>query len=77
MPWPNTDGFPTWVAIVSSWCIGLKSPDAPAYFTNIVRVSAGNSSRFSSPTDSASNDTGLAVALASAAHEDPLRRAGS
>ena len=27
MPWPNTDGFPTWVAIVSSWCIGLKSPD--------------------------------------------------
>ena len=30
MPWPNTDGFPTCVAIVSSWCIGLKSPLAPA-----------------------------------------------
>ena len=37
MPWPNTDGFPTWVAIVSSWCIGLKSPDAPAYCTKWVR----------------------------------------
>ena len=54
MPWPNTDGFPTWVAIVSSWCIGLKSPLAPAYLTNIVRVSAGNSCVRSSPTETAS-----------------------
>ena len=30
IPCPNTDGLPTDVAIVSSWCIGLKSPDAPA-----------------------------------------------
>ncbi len=30
MPWPNTDGLPTEVAMVSSWCIGLKSPEAPA-----------------------------------------------
>ena len=29
IPWPNTDGLPTCVAIVSSWCIGLKSPLAP------------------------------------------------
>ena len=30
IPCPNTDGFPTCAAIVSSWCIGLKSPLAPA-----------------------------------------------
>ena len=30
MPWPNTEGLPTCAAMVSSWCIGLKSPDAPA-----------------------------------------------
>ena len=30
MPWPKTDGLPTEVATVSSWCIGLKSPEAPA-----------------------------------------------
>ena len=30
IPWPNTDGFPTDEAMVSSWCMGLKSPEAPA-----------------------------------------------
>ena len=65
MPWPNTDGFPTWVAIVSSWCIGLKSPLAPAYFTNIVRVSAGNSWVRSSPTETASYVVALTGALRS------------
>ncbi len=38
MPWPNTLGFPTCVAIVSSWCMGLKSPLAPAYRTKCVRL---------------------------------------
>jgi hypothetical protein len=54
MPWPKTEGLPTWAAIVSSWCIGLKSPLAPAYFTNIVRVSGGNSCARSSPIVTAS-----------------------
>jgi hypothetical protein len=34
--------------------MGLKSPLAPAYFTNIVRVSAGNSFVRSSPTETVS-----------------------
>ena len=51
MPWPNTDGLPTWVAIVSSWCIGLKSPDAPAYFTKWVRE------RFSTTSGGAASPT--------------------
>ena len=63
MPCPNTDGLPTWVAIVSSWCIGLKSPLAPAYLTNIVRVSAGNSCVRSSPTETASYVVALTGAL--------------
>src|SRR6185369_4164774 len=57
IPWPNTEGLPTCDAIVSSWCIGLKSPEAPAYFTNIVRVSAGNSSVRWSPTCTLEYDT--------------------
>ena len=38
MPWPNTVGSPAAWAATSSWCIGLKSPDAPAYITRSVRV---------------------------------------
>ena len=30
MPWPKTLGSPAAWAWTSSWCIGLKSPDAPA-----------------------------------------------
>src|SRR5262245_14187198 len=56
--------------MVSSWCIGLKSPEAPAYFTNIVRVSGGNSSVFSSPTLSASKRTAAVVAVT----EPPRKR---
>ena len=40
MPCPNTDGSPAAWALTSSWCIGLKSPDAPAYITRSVRVSS-------------------------------------
>ena len=39
MPCPNTDGRPACCAAISSWCIGLKSPLAPAYMTRSVRVS--------------------------------------
>ena len=36
---PETEGRPEACAATSSWCIGLKSPDAPAYITRSVRVS--------------------------------------
>ena len=39
MPWPKTLGCPAAWAATSSWCIGLKSPEAPAYLTRSVRVS--------------------------------------
>ena len=51
MPWPKTDGLPTEVATVSSWCIGLKSPEAPAYRTKFVRV------RFSTTSGGAASPT--------------------
>src|ERR1700738_2970833 len=40
MPCPKTDGRPASLALTSSWCMGLKSPDAPAYITRSVRVSS-------------------------------------
>src|SRR5881296_3636781 len=40
MPWPNTLGSPAAWALTSSWCMGLKSPEAPAYITRSVRVSS-------------------------------------
>src|SRR5580704_1652622 len=39
MPMANTVGLPEASAKVWSWWIGLKSPEAPAYFTKSVRVS--------------------------------------
>jgi len=39
IPCPKTLGCPAACAAGSSWCIGLKSPDAPAYFTRSVLVS--------------------------------------
>ena len=35
MPWPNTLGSPASLACTSSVCIGLKSPDAPAYMHEV------------------------------------------
>src|SRR4030095_7439453 len=39
MPIAKTVGFPEASAQVWAWCIGLKSPEAPAYLTKSVRVS--------------------------------------
>src|SRR5580658_9591331 len=50
MPWPKALGWPAAWAVTSSWCIGLKSPDAPAYFTRSVRVSLCETTGASSPT---------------------------
>ena len=50
IPWPNTLGRPAAWAATSSWCIGLKSPDAPAYWTRSVRVSLWVNDGASSPT---------------------------
>ena len=36
MPCPKTLGWPAAWAATSSWCIGLKSPEAPAYLTRSV-----------------------------------------
>src|SRR5690348_14055514 len=57
MPWPNTLGRPAALAATSSVCIGLKSPDAPAYMTRSDRVSLWVLAGASSPTftDPASN----------------------
>ncbi len=55
MPWPNTLGRPAALADTSSVCIGLKSPDAPAYMTRSVRVSVWVRTGASSPTFTASN----------------------
>src|SRR3954465_6388313 len=49
MPWPNTLGRPAALAVTSSVCIGLKSPDAPAYITRSVRVSVWDLTGASSP----------------------------
>src|SRR3989442_14087975 len=38
IPWPKTVGLPAMRANSSSWWIGLKSPEAPAYRTRSVRV---------------------------------------
>src|SRR5262245_44213587 len=38
MPMAKTVGLPDASANVWSWWIGLKSPEAPAYFTKSVRV---------------------------------------
>src|SRR5438034_49487 len=50
MPCPNTLGRPAAWAFTSSWCIGLKSPDAPAYMTRSVRVSSWVTTGASSPS---------------------------
>ena len=50
MPCPNTLGRPASLAFTSSWCIGLKSPDAPAYMTRSVRVSSWLTTGASSPS---------------------------
>src|SRR5437899_5573904 len=49
MPWPNTLGWPAIWANVSSWWMGLKSPEAPAYRTRSVRL------RFSTTTGGSSS----------------------
>ncbi len=41
----------------SSWCIGLKSPEAPAYLTRSVRVSVCEITGASSPTFTSSKDS--------------------
>src|SRR5437764_8944568 len=50
MPWPKTLGRPAACALTSSWCMGLKSPDAPAYCTRSVRVSSWVTTGASSPS---------------------------
>src|SRR5205823_1935475 len=50
MPWPKTLGRPAAWALTSSWCMGLKSPDAPAYCTRSVRVSSWVATGPSSPS---------------------------
>src|ERR1041385_7155673 len=50
MPCPKTLGRPAAWALTSSWCMGLKSPDAPAYWTRSVRVSSWVTSGASSPS---------------------------
>ena len=57
MPCPKTLGCPAALAATSSWCIGLKSPDAPAYFTRSVRVSVCVTTGASSPTFTSSKDS--------------------
>src|SRR3712207_5694953 len=55
MPWPNTLGSPTARAATSSVCMGLKSPDAPAYSTRSARVSRWVTTGASSPSCTSSN----------------------
>src|SRR5215471_151300 len=50
IPCPNTLGSPESLALTSSWCIGLKSPDAPAYITRSVRESSWENSGPVSPS---------------------------
>src|SRR5256885_11351833 len=50
MPCPKTLGSPASLAFTSSWCMGLKSPDAPAYITRSVRVSSWLTTGASSPS---------------------------
>src|SRR6188472_3428513 len=50
IPWPNTLGRPAALAATSSVCIGLKSPEAPAYLTRSVRVRMWLLTGASSPT---------------------------
>src|SRR5271169_2362248 len=57
MPCPKTLGCPASLAATSSWCIGLKSPEAPAYLTRSVRVSLCVSAGASSPTCTLSKDS--------------------
>src|SRR6478736_6390473 len=61
MPWPNTLGRPDACACTSSVCIGLKSPDAPAYWTRSVRVSVCENSGASSPSETSSKNTFCSV----------------
>src|SRR3954469_4218970 len=55
MPCPNTLGSPVACAATSSVCMGLKSPDAPAYITRSVRVSVWDLTGASSPTSTSSS----------------------
>src|SRR3954447_23847403 len=57
IPCPNTLGSPASLACTSSWCIGLKSPDAPAYVTRSVRVSVCENSGASSPSLTSSKNS--------------------
>src|SRR5690349_17386201 len=57
MPWPNTLGRPASLAATSSWCIGLKSPEAPAYITRSVRPSVWVNSGAASPSVTSSKNS--------------------
>src|ERR1700691_1188305 len=57
IPCPKTLGCPAACAAGSSWCIGLKSPDAPAYLTRSVLVSLCVRTGASSPTATSSKDS--------------------
>src|SRR3954451_16114464 len=46
--------------MVSSWCIGLKSPEAPAYFTKCVRE------RFSTTSGGAASPTRISAKVGTA-----------
>src|SRR5438309_10230229 len=57
MPWPKTLGRPAAWALTSSVCMGLKSPDAPAYMTRSVRVSSWVTTGASSPSFTSSKNS--------------------
>src|SRR5215831_10314691 len=57
MPCPNTLGRPASLAFTSSWCMGLKSPEAPAYITRSVRVSSWVTTGASSPSLTSSKNS--------------------
>src|SRR4026209_269654 len=67
MPIANTVGLPEASAKVWSWWIGLKSPEAPAYFTKLVRASlATRISGRASPSSTSSQKrlfAGMAISL--------------
>ncbi len=54
MPWPMTFGRPTEVAKASFQWIGLKSPEAPAYWTRVARVTGKDWDGSSVPTSTVS-----------------------
>src|SRR3954469_8368336 len=64
MPCPNTPGSPDAFAAVSSVCIGLKSPDAPAYITRSVRVSSCENSGAASPSVASSKNSFCSLIVA-------------